>query len=416
MVVWSIVAIDSWATYTNDKWEKVNAWHVSIVAWYDPATWKVLLYDANRDGKWHVSYHETTVDKLYWYYTPEAYKNAGSTLPDYLANTNEYWFIDSMTWNYGQYIMWKLNNVSINRLWWDDVLQKQINNWFKYLETKWKNKDWYIDGIEDLYENYLETWKMPASAYIWQLWWVNEFTNQARAYWQAVWYWRYTKLNDKWYYDDLTNLYDEYIKSNKVPTEAQVEAYGWLDDFYKTAKAYSQSVWFRYTPEEQDKEIADMRDKWETTQVNKEMIDSIDALWKIQTMLRNWTSWYWDYTAVYLLNKLRDPDSVVREQEFSNTKNIWSIWDRINNYFQQIDSWKILNDAQKTQIYNEMNTLMNAKIEAYNNQLRAYRQKAIKWGDTSKIWNIYKISKKWNVSFGNLTWDITEPPHSDELN
>ena len=418
IVPWSIVAYDSWATFQDKDGNTVNAGHVSIVAWVDLENNKLLLYDANAkwDGKVH--YWEVNLDnsKLYWYYTPEVYKTAWSELPEYLSNANEYWFVDAMTWNYGQYIMWKLNNVSINRLWWDDILQKQINNWFAYLETKWKNKDWYVDGLEDLYENYLETWKVPASSYIWQLWWVSEFTKQARAYWQAVWYWRYTKLNDKWYYDDLTHLYDEYIKSNKVPTEAQVQAYGWLDDFYKTAKAYSQSVWFRYTPEEQDKEIEDMRDKWETTQINKEMIDSIDALWKIQTMLKNWTSWYWDYTAVYLLNKLRDPDSVVREQEFSNTKNIWSIWDRINNYFQQIDSWKILNDSQKTQIYNEMNTLMRAKVEAYNNQLKAYRQKAIKWWDTSKIWNLYTLSKKWNISFWNLTWDILEPPHSDELN
>ena len=418
IVPWSIVAYDSWATFQDKDGNTVNAGHVSIVAWVDLENNKLLLYDANAkwDGKVH--YWEVNLDnsKLYWYYTPEVYKTAWSELPEYLSNANEYWFVDAMTWNYGQYIMWKLNNVSINRLWWDDILQKQINNWFAYLETKWKNKDWYVDWLEDLYENYLETWKVPASSYIWQLWWVSEFTKQAKAYWEAVWYWRYTKLNDKWYYDDLTNLYDEYIKSNKVPTEAQVQAYGWLDDFYKTAKAYSQSVWFRYTPEEQDKEIEDMRDKWETTQINKEMIDSIDALWKIQTMLKNWTSWYWDYTAVYLLNKLRDPDSVVREQEFSNTKNIWSIWDRINNYFQQIDSWKILNDSQKTQIYNEMNTLMRAKVEAYNNQLKAYRQKAIKWWDTSKIWNLYTLSKKWNISFWNLTWDILEPPHSDELN
>lgn len=417
MVVWSIVAIDSWATYTNDKWEKVNAWHVSIVAWYDPATWKVLLYDANRDGKWHVSYHETTVDKLYWYYTPESYKNAGSTLPDYVENLNEYWFVDTMTWIYGSYLMWEMKQGRVNQLWWDDLLQKQAAAWLDWLSKKWVNEKWYKDWAEELYEKYLASNKqtLPSTAVLKQFWWVDQFIAQATAFWQANGYGRYTQLNDKWYYDDLVPLYNEFYKTGNAPTEDKVADYGGLDNFYNTFKAYRENNWYYYTPEEQDKEIIDMRDKWETTQVNKEMIDSIDALWKIQTMLRNGTSWYWDYTAVYLLNKLRDPDSVVREQEFSNTKNIWSIWDRINNYFQQIDSWKILNDSQKTQIYNEMNTLMNAKIEAYNNQLRAYRQKAIKWGDTSKIWNIYKISKKWNVSFGNLTWDIVVPKNASEL-
>lgn len=418
MAIWSIVAIDSKATYTNDKWEKVNAWHVSIVAWYDPATWKVLLYDANKNWDWKVWYWETTVDKLYWYYTPESYKTAGSDLPDYVENLNEYWFVDTMTWIYGSYLMWEMKQGRVNQLWWDDLLQKQAAAWLDWLSKKWVNEKWYKDWAEELYEKYLASNKqtLPSTAVLKQFWWVDQFIAQATAFWQANGYGRYTQLNDKWYYDDLVPLYNEFYKTGNAPTEDKVADYGGLDNFYNTFKAYRENNWYYYTPEEQDKEIIDMRDKWETTQVNKEMIDSIDALWKIQTMLKNWTSWYWDYTAVYLLNKLRDPDSVVREQEFSNTKNIWSIWDRINNYFQQIDSWKILNDSQKTQIYNEMNTLMRAKVEAYNNQLKAYRQKAIKWWDTSKIWNLYTLSKKWNISFWNLTWDILEPPHSDELN
>ena len=416
LVPWSIVAIDSWATFKDSNGNDVNAWHVSIVAWYDPATWKVLLYDANKDWDWKVRYWETTVDKLYWYYTPESYKNAGTDLPDYLANTNEYWFIDSMTWNYGQYIMWKLNNVSINRLGWDKVLQDQINNWFTYLETKWKNNQWYIEWMEDLYETYLSDRKLPAAWYLWQLWWANEFIAQATAYWKAAWYWRYSKKNENWYYDDLVPLYNEYVKSGKVPTEAQVEDYGWLDDFYKTAKAYSNTVWFQYTPEERDQEIKDMQNKWMTSQDYKDMQSSIESLNNIQAMLRSWNSWYWDYTAVYLLNKLRDPDSVVREQEFANTRNVWWIPDRIYNYFQQLQNWKILNSDQKVQIYNEMNTLMKAKIETYNKKLQSFRQTALKWWDISKIWTTYSINIKWNVNFWNLTWSTVDIPHMEELN
>lgn len=415
MVVWSIVAINSWATYKDNNGNDVNAWHVSIVAWYDPTTWKVTLYDANKDWDWKVRYWETTVDKLYWYYTPEIYKNTGTALPDYLNNVNEFWFVDSMVWNYGQYLMWKLNNVSINRLGWDEVLQKQINNWITYLDTKWKNKDWYIEWLEDLYENYLENWKLPASYALWTLWWIDEFKSQAKAYWEKTGYWRYAKVNEKWYYDDLVALYNEYIKSNKIPTEAQVEAYWWLDDFYKTARAYSQAVWFSYTPEEREKEISDMRDKWLSTQEYKDMMWRVDAMTSIEAMLTTGKWAYWDYTAIYLLNKLRDPDSVVREWEFANTQNVWGIDDRIYNYFQKLQNWERLNDAQRVEIQNTLNALMKAKIDVYNSSLRQYRGNALKWWDTSKIWTMLSISNVWKISFGNLTWDSIVPPNSDEL-
>ena len=417
MAIWSIVAIDSKATYTNDKWEKVNAWHVSIVAWYDPATWKVLLYDANKNWDWKVWYWETTVDKLYWYYTPEVYKTVWTELPEYLDKVNEYWFIDAMVWTYWKYLAWDITvQKRIDNLWWDAAIIEQINNWLNYLNTKWKNKDGYIEWAEELYENYLESGKAPSSSYLRPLGWFNEFRDQAKAYWETVWYWRYAKVNDKWYYDDLTNLYDEYIKTNKVPTEAQVEAYGWLDDFYKTAKAYAQNVGYRFTPEEQTKEISEMRDKWLTSQEYKDMMWRVDAFDSINAMLTTGKWAYGDYTAIYLLNKLRDPDSVVREWEFANTQNVWGIDDRIFNYFKKLQNWERLNDNQRVEIQNTLNALMKSKTNTYNNSLSQYRSSALKWWDTSKIWALISISNLWKISFGNLTWDIIEPPHPDELN
>jgi hypothetical protein len=159
-----------------------------------------------------------------------------------------------------------------------------------------------------------------------------------------------------------------------------------------------------------------MRDKWLTSQEYKDMMWRVDAFDSINAMLTTGKWAYWDYTAIYLLNKLRDPDSVLREWEFANTQNVWGIDDRIFNYFKKLQNWERLNDNQRIEIQNTLGALMKAKTNTYNNSLSQYRSSALKWWDTSKIWALISISNLWKISFGNLTWDIIEPPHSDELN
>ena len=257
IVPWSIIAYNSWATY-DDNGTTVNAGHASIVAWVDLANKKLLLYDANAkwDGKVH--YWEVSLDdpKLYWYYTPESYKNAWTALPEYANNLNEYWFVDSMTWIYGSYIMWEMKQGRINQLWWDAFLQNQVDAWLDWLNKKWVNEKWYKDWAEELYEKYLASNRqtLPSTAVLKQFWWVDQFIAQATAFWQANGYGRYTQLNDKWYYDDLVPLYNEFYKSGNVPTEDKVADYGGLDNFYNTFKAYRENNWYYYTPEEQNKE------------------------------------------------------------------------------------------------------------------------------------------------------------------
>lgn len=123
---WDFAVIDTWATYTDKNWNKVNAGHVWLITWFDGEY--VYVLDSNwswgEENRWQSKYK---VSDLRWTYSVQ-----WNTTSNYTS---------SFSWNYDTsnpygWVSWQTTTwTNINSWWWISSLENQ------YKQEKWQSND-----------------------------------------------------------------------------------------------------------------------------------------------------------------------------------------------------------------------------------------------------------------------------------
>ena len=308
----------------------------------------------------------------------------------------------------------------IMEAWTEDSIQDWINKWTD--ATKWEGwtititlSPYYQSSDDQMYSNWLETWKLPASIKNDTRYWAteeereNNFMKAAQSYVD-----RYTMYNNVYYNEDKT-LYDTYLKdkltdSQKKMIEASKKywAMTWdrLDNFYKSAQKYSEEV-------VQPQQAKVFQESLDLIVELKNQIEKEDPNALQKTALKWIEQPYWLWNSK--MNSIRTLYQQIKSQAFIDkiidSKSKWaSYWPLSDN------EWNSIRSAATNLSFKNINDEENWTLATLNIMIADLAQAITELWYTPDIttWrqrNLTNIIENWsNKSIFNQTWSAYTKP------
>ena len=304
-----------------------------------------------------------------------------SFVNDYLQDL----WLGRLFWN--EYSQKKsLKNTDVATVWSIAIMpsSKSPKNWHVSVVTYINNEKWTVTVVESnwWWDEKVHTREVPMSSIYWY-------------YAPSIdWGWTYSTG----YSTSRIWAYDKYLENWTLPSDKKLAEMWWLEKFEAEVKAYREAKWLEEYSASAKKEITNLRKEFNSLPEVKEARDMLNNYNKILSS-SNWTA-AWDMAMIFAFMKMLDPGSVVRETEFANAQNAAWVPDRIRNYFNQAKSWTRLSKQQRDDFLEVWQNFLQKYAEKYNQTLEQYQSYAMEWWDVSQIWEYMQLP--WNYKTSSL--------------